>query len=308
MNKKLRRKVFKIIIVKPINFIFRIILKTINSLGILPLKQYIKRFPIVGKIKIHYNNYNFLMKSDGGDSIASNLYWGGFRNYEPETIKIFEFLAMICNSIFDIGANSGIFSLFCASINKNSKVYSFEPVPRNFMNLKKNKEINSFSNMLVYDYAISNFVGKVKFLFPKSITLPLGGSLRNDLEDTKNNSDEVEVDAITIDNFLNINNIKEVDLIKIDTEGTEHEVLKGAENAIKKHEPIIVCEVLPGLTENNLMDFFKNSKYKFFHITDKGLIPKYNIEGDQTLEFHNYLFITEEKLNKLKDNLKIINI
>ena len=307
MKKNIKRKIFYVISIKPINLLLVFLLKIIKILSMNSLSNFINRFPVVGTIKIKSNKNNFYMYSDGGDSIASNLYWGGMNNYEPETMELFNVLLTECKYIFDIGANSGVFSLYCLSTNKNAKVYAFEPVPRNFEYLKKNKEINSYDNLFVYDIALTDFGGKVEFNIPKSISLPLGGSIRNDLEDTMKDSDKVEVKANTIDKFSKENDISSMDLLKIDTEGTEHKVLIGAIESILKYEPIIVCEVLPKLTENFLMEFFKDLKYRFYHITENGLVFKEKIVGDSTFKYHNYLFITDDKMQEYNDKLVIIN-
>jgi hypothetical protein len=97
--------------------------------------------------------------------------------------------------------------------------------------------------------------------------------------------------------------------MKIDTEGTEYRVLEGAKNVISKDRPIIFCEVLEGMTEKALQQFFQHTDYEFFWITDKGLILKEKIEGDPKGEFLNYLLIPRQKRIELqsKINLQIVS-
>ena len=59
-----------------------------------------------------------------------------------------------------------------------------------------------------------------------------------------------------------------VDLIKLDTEGTEHLILRGAEELLHRHQPILICETLFNVIEGDLERIMKQYNYRFFNYMD----------------------------------------
>ena len=119
----------------------------------------------------------------------------------------------------------------------------------------------------------------------------------------KESSEAISVPALTIDSFVTINNISKVDLIKIDTETTEHLVLEGAKNTLERDEPIIICEVLKVQANKLLHSILDGTNYKYFWISSEGLIEKEQIEADKTYKNMNYLFITKRKMDEIIKHL-----
>ena len=86
--------------------------------------------------------------------------------------------------------------------------------------------------------------------------------------------------------------IERIDLVKIDTESTEPTVLRGLTTCLERHHPDIVCEVLVGRTEAQLMEVLAPLGYRFWSITSNGLERRENIVADR--RFLNYLFTTAD--------------
>jgi broad specificity polyphosphatase/5'/3'-nucleotidase SurE len=82
-------------------------------------------------------------------------------------------------------------------------------------------------------------------------------------------------------------------------------VLEGAKNLLKRDEPIIICEVLKGRTEKYLHSILDNLQYKYYWISDEGLIEKEQIEGDGTYKNSNYLFITKKKIRVVMKEITV---
>lgn len=135
---------------------------------------------------------------------------------EREILFSEEYKDVFGNVIIDIGANLGMFSLY--AYDKASKIYAIEPSVMNFNHLKKNKEDNNLSKLEVFNYAIggSNRKGLLK-----NTGSALGYALT---EDTNVETEEVTVK--TLDTFMKENKITHADIVKIDTEGAEHEILE----------------------------------------------------------------------------------
>jgi FkbM family methyltransferase len=254
----------------------------------------INRFPIVGTICLRLpKNQKLYLTTQGNNPITTNVYWRGLNGYEKNTIQIFLKLLNFVDTFIDVGANIGLYALIAAIENRRRNVYAFEPVKRIFDNFKKNVEINKLTNLAVNCSAITNFVGDTKIYIP-SEDIPLSAST---LRGFRNVHEAITVKALTLDYFVVANNVSKVDIIKIDTEATEHLVLEGAKMLLKRDKPIIICEVLKGRTENFLQSILNKFEYQFFWINDSRLIRMKKIEGDNTYRHSNYLFIPENKLN-----------
>lgn len=138
--------------------------------------------------------------------------------------------------ILDAGANIGAFSVFAANIAKNGKVFAFEPAKITFSILKKNAEY--YKNITCFPYGLSDKNETKNIYVPQS---SLGGSTIEDsgLLDNKDGYIPEETRLISIDNFVKEKNLDRVDFLKIDTEGYEEKILKGAAETITKFSPII---------------------------------------------------------------------
>lgn len=135
--------------------------------------------------------------------------------------------------ILDIGANIGNHSLYFASKCHSARIYSFEPVPETFDILKKNVELNHMTDVIKpINIGLSDTIttGKITRFASNNI----GATV---VQKSKDGS-------ITLNKLDNID-IPEgrVDFAKIDVEGHEQLVLKGAVETLKKYKPVIFIEI-----------------------------------------------------------------
>lgn len=172
-----------------------------------------------------------------------NLKGGSFtrNNPVPENESIFNFFKDINNehfNIIDIGAHHGSFSLY-AKYLPNCTFYSFEPFLLNYNLLIDNIKLNEIDNIKTFNIGLSDKIGKDILKVSKYNGLHTLGS--NPLRFKSKSKRNIEINTNTIDNFFHKRNIS-VDYIKIDTEGWEYYILKGAELTIKKNKPVIFIE------------------------------------------------------------------
>lgn len=119
----------------------------------------------------------------------------------------------------DIGANAGFFTILLAkNVGPKGKVHSFEPLPKNIVNLKKNIEVNKFENVDIHAYALSNSCSTTTFSGSGYI-----GSIGKE--------SKFHIATQTLDN-LNLM----PDIVKMDVEGAEDLVLEGAKRIIEKNK------------------------------------------------------------------------
>lgn len=198
--------------------------------------------------------------------VSKLLYWKGPDSFEYT--PLFKELISHCDSFIDIGANTGYYSLLAATINPECKIYSFEPAQGPLYYLSKNVLLNNLKKQIsIHPIALSSQSGEVMFYEVKNkkytyLSHNLGGvgSLKQDASKIA-----YPVKTETLDQFISKNSIPLVNLIKIDTEGTENSILEGAEETIDKYRPIIICETLFNKIEDKLEVIMKKHDYLFFN-------------------------------------------
>ncbi len=118
-------------------------------------------------------------------------------------------------TIFDLGANIGVATLYFKTLYPNSKIYAFEPVPETFELLKKN--MSNLWGVEIFPYAVGS---------EEEITISY--SEAGDVLSRKNGNlkKNVAVKSISIKKFIEENKINHIDMLKIDIEGSEIEVLR----------------------------------------------------------------------------------
>lgn len=145
--------------------------------------------------------------------------------------------------IIDAGAWIGDTAIFLSYYTKN-KVYAFEPLYRNYIEMKKNIELNDINNIQPINMALGEENKKI-YLEDIDATGMIG--INTNLE---KDNDKIEVEMITLDKFVENNNLK-IGFIKIDLEGFEQPFLRGALNTIKKQKPALMISIY-----HNYSDFF----------------------------------------------------
>ena len=173
------------------------------------------------------------------------------------------FLKRVCGQnpeiCIDIGANRGSYSTFILE-NCNSKVLAFEPFPKTFKQLKKIRS-NYYKRFFIFNIGL----GEKKTF--KYLNYNINNSQWanfnsevNKIDYLKKNKNTVKCKINTLDNIVRINKKlkNKIDLIKIDTEGYEYEVLKGAKKTIEKFKPKYIQ------IEYNWHHLFKNVNLYYF--------------------------------------------
>ncbi len=138
----------------------------------------------------------------------------------------------------DIGCFEGAVLKMMMQYSPEGEFWAFEPLPRYYEKL--NQEFSS-PRIHLYNVALSNKKGESFFNYV--ITNPGYSGLKKRQYDRSEEEDiEITVQTDLLDHIFSQHEVKKVSLIKIDVEGAELQVLRGAQNTIKTHKPIIIFE------------------------------------------------------------------
>lgn len=187
--------------------------------------------------------------------------------------------------VFDVGANAGVMSLQFAKLAPRGAVYSFEPTHYAFAKLKKNISLNPVLASRIT--VVQTFLSVTEASTP-SITAyaswKVDGthSAADHAVHLGTPKDTTGVPSTTIDAYVKQYAITRLDFIKIDTDGHEWDVLRGARQSIHMFRPIVIFEVGEyvmrdrGISFENYYDFFHAQGYDLFDSNRAGAIDTEN--------------------------------
>lgn len=144
---------------------------------------------------------------------------------------------------YDIGANVGFFSVIGARlVGEKGSVIAFEPVPENAAAVRHNCELNGFSQVQVWEAAVSDSSGAGEL----QLAHFSGGASLAIVAPPPDMKGTLRVKLVTIDELVAHKQIAPPSLVKIDVEGAEIHVLRGMQSTIESYRPIIFLELDDG--------------------------------------------------------------
>ena len=141
-------------------------------------------------------------------------------------------------TVIDVGTNIGETLLNFAKINRDGINIGFEPVPYLYEKAKNNIALNKFKNIELINKGLSS--SEELLTFQEVSENNSGGTF---LKRESNREASRIVQAIRLDDFVGLNRFENISLIKIDVEGFEMEVLKGATDTLRRFKPILFVEI-----------------------------------------------------------------
>ena len=245
------------------------------------LKDFLLKVFLLLSIKKRYKDYVYYNFIDNNDkiyklknsnnktlsffsrSLMTEKRYETFFTKEPDTIEWINNFRE--NSIFyDIGANVGIYSIYASSLTRNINVVAFEPSVFNIEILSKNIFINNMhENISIFPLALD--IKKSQNQFNMSSIEP-GGALSGfgtDL-DEYNNKRNIEFKyktfSMNLDNFILDYNLNSPNYIKIDVDGLELNILKGA-TGILKNKKLYSILIENSNPLSNISNFLKDNNF-----------------------------------------------
>lgn len=209
--------------------------------------------PMNSNITIHLKNgLKFIVRARTMDKSVLKEVW--IKNiYDKHDIKVEK-----GDTVIDIGAHVGMFSIYASEISQTGNVYAFEPFIENFQRLEKHKIINNKKNLFIYNKGVSDKEGiQTLYLSPDNNTG--GHSLHLKTESEK----KIDIHTIRLTDFCNNEKIDRIDFLKMDCEGAEFDILKSDETILQKVKKIIMeCHPYNDNTVENMIRLLERNGFK----------------------------------------------
>lgn len=239
---------------------------------------------------------NYFLIKHYGFQLENEIFWKGLSNgWEKISVELWIELSRKSSIIFDIGANTGIYSLISKCVNPSSIVFAFEPVERVYQKLKANNILNNF-NINTEEFAVSNMDGEAiifdlpeEHIYSVTVNKNLAGF---------QHAIETKIKIQKLSTYIEKQNIKHIDLIKIDVETHEPEVLEGMEQYLSLFKPTLLIEILSDEVANKIQNLIAKINYLYFNI-DEINSPKLVSKLEKS-DFYNFLICSPEIAKELK--------
>jgi FkbM family methyltransferase len=171
--------------------------------------------------------------------------------YEREQTALFEQMLRPGDTVLDVGANVGYYTLLAAVlVGEHGRVHAFEPEPRNAGFLRRHAAINRCRNVTVQQAAVSDRAGTARFDFGS-------GSGTGHLAD----AGAIEVRTLRLDDYCAEHGLAPT-AIKIDVEGAEMSVLQGARETLRRHLPALFLSTHGPEVHRASLDFLRGMGYR----------------------------------------------
>jgi FkbM family methyltransferase len=163
-------------------------------------------------------------------------YWLG--SYEFENQKALAGLISPGTVVFDIGASVGFYTLLAAQRTGSAgRVFAFEPLPRNLHYIRQHLALNRIANVTVIEAAVSERSGAA--FFNPGVSISTG---------FLSDSGEIQVRTVSLDELYTSGELPAPSVVKIDAEGAEGGILRGACHLLSETRPVIFLSThkIPG--------------------------------------------------------------
>lgn len=224
--------------------------------------------------KIFYSFNKFLYKCS-----LSGL---GVLNYSDNKVSgeenfLYKFSKYIDEpTVFDVGANIGKYAKKILDISPNSKIYLFEPHPKNFEILST--KLSDCHDIMLNNFAVGHELSMLKlydYENKPSSHASLYKAVIEEIHSSKSASYDVSV--MTLDQFTFENSIKHIDLLKIDVEGHELNVLLGAKKLLSESRISVIqfeFNEMNAISHSFMRDFMNIlPDFSFYRLLPNGFLP-----------------------------------
>lgn len=289
---------------RPVNALMRTLVSPVK--GQIPEKWH---FPVNGVVRVRLeDDLSIRLRVNPTSFQGKQFFWYGMKGFEPAVHRVLRRLMAETYVFMDIGANLGLYSLLAGTYQSSCRILSFEPLPAAYSLLLRNLALNRMKDVDTFPVALSDKNGSATFHGPFNpkfgyVSAHLGGTGSLDPGANQTNRQAFTVPTARLDDLLTSYDGPPVDLIKMDTEGTEHHVLDGGLETIRNQRPLILCEVLPNRIEAELDLRLKKLEYRAIALLPGGLKPINSLEFGRA-SVNDYLLCPAERSEEVVERFR----
>ena len=185
------------------------------------------------------------MLLDPGDSVSRAILETG--TWEPDTWQAIAEHLQPGGTFVDVGAHIGYYSLKAARIvGEGGRVIAIEPNPETLQRLRDNIRASGATVVSVQPYACADLESTLEFFAAQGSNTGGSSLARASAARDRQSVRAYQVRARTLDAILAEAGLSRVDVVKIDTEGAELSVLRGAQLTLARYRPVVVAELWEG--------------------------------------------------------------
>jgi FkbM family methyltransferase len=243
----------------------------------------------------------FRMLLHPANSVDFWLRYNGI--WEPELTTLVMRILRGGATVVDVGANIGYYTcLFSKIVGPSGSVHSFEPIPWSFEELSRNVVLNQMSNVVLNNLALLSKAGGVtmhRYPGPDPGQDSIGGFPGPNVK-------QLQVSAVSLDDYVAGHNLKDLDFVKLDVEGAEPAVIEGGRETLQsQNAPDLITEANPlrlhslGFTTDYLYSLLESLGYSLFVVGRSGLAPIHRISP---ISRAHSLFATKHAYSKEMTN------
>jgi FkbM family methyltransferase len=246
----------------------------------------------------------------GRDYISTVIYYRGWAAFEHPFPSLLEAVLVSAPDglFFDVGANTGLYSLLSKAICRDRGVHAFEPFPPALDALRTNIALNRFAaDIVVAEAATSDETGIAELFIPTQEhgLVETSSSLSSTFK--SQHSEVVPVKTIKLDDYCRQIGLGSVAVMKIDVEGAEEKVLRGAAELMARDKPIIFCEILPNAGAWSVLPaMLARTGYMRGGIHPKALVIQEDAGPDPTA--HNHILFPRSLEPIIREAARSVNI
>ncbi len=197
-------------------------------------------------------------------------------------LEFYHFLQMIPKNanVLDIGSNIGVTAVLLAKRVTSGKVFCFEPIQIHVRVMGKILRRFKLENIEIFETALGSENKKLTMVMPEFRRVKFQGFTHviEKAEDLRKGNLFI-VDAQRLDDNKEIRKLPGVQAIKIDVENFEYQVLKGADNLLRQHKPLLYCELWEGQNRSRTFQYL---------IEELGYrVMIFDFEKNKLVEFEN---------------------
>jgi FkbM family methyltransferase len=205
------------------------------------------------------------MHVDRASYVSSVIYWRG--HHSTAVANVLKKHLRPYMTFVDVGANLGELTLLAAKRLVKGRVLAFEPVPQIFSQLSRNVTLNNLSRVELFNIGLFDKTGSLPMYRKEDINFGTINEGVPSLFSTGNDPQEVTVPLRRFDEVARECGLERLDVMKIDVEGAEMMVLRGAECFVKRYRPLIITELSEanfqraGYTTRELIGYLRCLEY-----------------------------------------------